>query len=103
VAGTVAVEEATTRTSAGPLFRSVNQRIRELAGTAPDISYDFVCECLDDRCFSMIMLRASEFDSIRDDPDTFVIHPGHEDHDVDEVIGRSDRYTLVRRSADAAD
>jgi hypothetical protein len=103
VVETIAVDETTIPTAAGLLFRSVNERIRELAGTASDISYDFVCECLDDRCFSMVMLTASEFDSIRDDPDTFVIYPGHEDHDVDEVIGRSDRYTLVRRSADAAD
>jgi hypothetical protein len=94
------MDEATVPTAAGPLFRSVNERIRELAGSASDIWYDFVCECLDDRCFSMVMLTSREFDSIREDPDAFVVHPGHDDHDVDEVIGRSDRYTLVRRSPD---
>jgi hypothetical protein len=89
----------TVVTDAGPLFRAVNERIRELATDNPDASYDFVCECLDEGCFSMVMLTAGEFDSVIDVPDTYVICPGHEDRDVDEVIGRSDRYTLVSRSA----
>jgi hypothetical protein len=92
--------DETVVTDAGPLFRSVNERIRELATDNRDASYDFVCECLDERCFSMVMLTAGEFDSVRDAPDTFVVYPGHEDRDVDDVIGRSDRYTLVSRSAE---
>jgi hypothetical protein len=92
--------DETVVTDAGPLIRSVNERIRELATDDPDASYDFVCECLDEGCFSMAMMTAAEFDSVRDDPDTFVVHPGHEDRDVDDVIGRSDRYTLVSRSAE---
>jgi hypothetical protein len=96
------VDEATI-TDAGLLFRSVNERIRELATEKSDAPCDFVCECFDECCFSMVMLTAAEFDSIREDPDSFVVHPGHEDYDADEVIGRSERYTLVRRSAEPKD
>jgi hypothetical protein len=95
--------DETAATDPGTLFRSVNERIRELAGAAAGTAYDFVCECLDGHCFSMVMLSVAEFDSIRDDPQVFVIRPGHEDHDVDAVVGRSDCYTLVRRRTDLND
>jgi hypothetical protein len=100
--GDPVVEDETSGLDAGALFRSVNERIRELGVPAPEVVYDFVCECLDPRCFAPLALSAGEFDAVCATPDTYIVHPGHQDGDTDEVVGRSDRYTLVIRAAEPA-
>ena len=81
----------------------MNERIRELGTAAPAVAYELVCECLDPACFASMQLTATEFDAVRAMPDTYIVHPGHEDGDADEVVGRADGYTLVLRAAELAD
>lgn len=100
--GPIAVDDALLADTSR-LFRSLNGRIRELAGAKGDDAHAFVCECLNERCFGTLMLTAAEFDALRDEPDTFVVRTGHEDGDAEDVIGRSDGHTLVIRAAGTAD
>jgi hypothetical protein len=76
------------------LFRAVNERIRELAGTW-DGEYDFMCECEDEECTRVLRLT-EEYAALRADPGQFAVLPGHERR-ADEVISRGDRYVMVRK------
>jgi hypothetical protein len=54
------------RASKGTL-RQVNDTIRELAGrTASDETWEFICECDDLACLTLVSLTLVEFDSRRD-------------------------------------
>jgi hypothetical protein len=77
------------------LFRSVNDRIRELGGAFPD--YDFVCECEETRCVQWIRLTAEEYELVRADPRQFVVVPGHEAPEREDVVERRDGFVLIRK------
>jgi hypothetical protein len=76
------------------LFRSVNERIRELAGTWQG-TYDFVCECPDEGCMKTLPLTEAEYESLRAQDATFAVLPGHETEGT-EIVARNDRFVLVR-------
>jgi hypothetical protein len=76
------------------LFRAVNERIRELAETWQG-TYDFICECPDQRCMRTLRLTEAEYESLRAERDTFAVLPGHE-RERAEVVARSDRFVLMR-------
>ena len=69
------------------LFRSVNERIRELAGTWQG-TYDFVCECPDEGCMKTLPLTEAENESLRAQDATFAVLPGHETEGTEIVAGR---------------
>jgi hypothetical protein len=79
------------------LFRTVNERIRELAGSWQG-TYDFVCECDDQECTRVLRLTESEYESLRGEPGLFAVLPGHE-RSGDEIAARTERFVLVRPSA----
>src|SRR4051794_27502675 len=70
------------------LYRSVNERIEELNatfGTMTD-SLTVVCECGRAACAEQIELPASDYERVRADPALFIIIPGHEIPDVEDVV-----------------
>ena len=83
------------------LFRSVNERVRELAATAGSRERDpvasFVCECGRADCTETVELTVAEYERVRADPTHFVVVPGHEIPDVEEVVERHERYDVVRK------
>jgi hypothetical protein len=85
--------------SPGTLFRSVNERIRDLARPTVATTYEFVCECVDRSCFERLALTTAEFDAVVGEEGTFVVLPGHERAGVDRVRAEYERYTLVSRLA----
>jgi hypothetical protein len=76
------------------LFRAVNNRIRELAADWPD-DYEFMCECNDETCTRVLRMTVEEYEELRADPALFVVLPGHEQPDDDE-IERSKEIVIVR-------
>jgi hypothetical protein len=80
------------------LFRSVNERIRELDGPWGADSYDFVCECAAEGCLEPVPLTPAAFDALYDQDSVYVVAPGHENKD-DEVLERLEHYVLVRRQS----
>ena len=79
------------------LFREVNERIRDITTHHRDA--EFLCECGDPTCALPIALDLGEYEAVRRDPAHFVIVPGHEAPDVEDVIFASDRYAIVRKHA----
>jgi hypothetical protein len=78
------------------LFRLVNEEIRSLS-TATIDDYDFVCECNDCACAKVMRMNAQEYEGMLGDPTLFATVPGHEQKGPQDVIGRNERFVLLRR------
>ena len=79
------------------LFREVNERVQEVSEDRATLTTDFVCECGDATCTQTIALRDEEYEHVRADPRLFVIVPGHEVPDVEEVVAENERFYVVRK------
>lgn len=88
------------------MFRSINDRIRELAerldqGAEP---VSFVCECADETCVERLQLTTRQYDDVRGIPARFVVVPGHEATPlVERIVFRSDEFVIVRKIGLAAE
>jgi hypothetical protein len=83
------------------LFRSVNERIRELGPVAPDRFFELVCECDDDRCAQVLQMDRYVYEALRGNPRLFILATGHERHESD-VVTRTDGYVVVQGTLDRA-
>ena len=87
--------EKIARTEA--LFREVNERIAETAERFEALETQFVCECSDPTCTHRVDATLEQYERVRDDGDTFLLVPGHEDSRVEAVVTRSDDYAVVEK------
>jgi ATP-binding cassette subfamily B protein len=87
----------------GEMFRSVNELIKELEASRASASYDFVCECADDRCFEVVTMKAAEFDEVTAKSGRYVVAGGHERRGAEEVVERHERYLVVSRRLPASE
>src|SRR5215204_565641 len=83
------------------LFRSMNERIRELEASSPSGSCDFVCECADGHCFEVVTMKAAEFDAVTAKLGWHLIARGHERPVGEEVVERHAHYLVVSRPLSA--
>src|SRR4051812_45951455 len=77
------------------LFREVNERLEELAGSVP--SAFFICECLDQRCDEKVSLTTVEYERVRSEPNRFFVRPGHDVPDVETIVDATERYVVVSK------
>jgi hypothetical protein len=87
------------------LFREINERIDELEERwHTDSGAQYLCECLDTSCMNRIPgLSRHEYQQIRSDPAEFVILPGHEKPDVEEIVERTPHWLIVRKIGTAGE
>jgi hypothetical protein len=80
------------------VFREVNDRIREIR-TNFDLqgAIDFICECSREDCTETVPLALGEYDGVRASPTRFVIVPGHETLEVEQVVDVNERFMLVEK------
>jgi hypothetical protein len=83
----VAMNEAT--------FRKVNEGME--AGQDPSGLLTFVCECGRLGCNRLMQLTRAEYEDVRSDSRRFAIVDGHEIPEVEDVVARADRYTVVMK------
>lgn len=81
------------------LFRHVNERILELSNRW-DEQLSLVCECSNADCAQPIALSVAEYEQLRSDPLQFIVAPGHELMEIEDVIYRRDGYLVVRKHPD---
>jgi hypothetical protein len=80
------------------LFREVNERIEDVqAGFSAEERVDFLCECGSDDCTQPISLTLGEYEQIRQNPEHFVVVPGHDVVDVERVVEQTDHYAVVEK------
>jgi hypothetical protein len=83
----VAMNEAT--------FRRVNEGME--AGQEPGGMLAFFCECGRLGCNKLMQLTRAEYEGVRASARTFAVIDGHEIPEVEDVVGRTDRYIVVEK------
>jgi hypothetical protein len=79
------------------LFRDVNERIAETAERFDASGTEFVCECSDPNCTHRIEASLAEYETVREDPTTFLIAPGHEHQDIERVVSHRGHFQVVEK------
>jgi len=80
-------------------FNEANNRLRDLVEeqVGPNQRIPFLCECADDRCPATVGLELSEYADLHENPDVFVIVPGHPRVDGEVVLRREERFEQVEK------
>jgi hypothetical protein len=79
-------------------FRRINEDIERGRDADDDTTLvGFVCECGSADCGRLIELTPAEYEQIRQDPCRFAIVHGHEIAEVERVVERHDRYSVVTK------
>ena len=79
------------------LFRDVNERI---AGSAERVGIDeaeIVCECSDPECGHRIEAPLEDYEETRADGARFLVAPGHEKPEHEEVVRTRPGYRIVEK------
>ena len=83
------------------LFRDVNERVEEIATEhARPETVEFLCECVDIECLARVELSVETYEQVRADSAQFVVTPGHEQLEVEDVVDRQPHYVVVRKHPD---
>lgn len=85
-------------------FRALNERLREGSGTwePGEGQLELVCECGNEDCTLAIRLSAHEYEVVRSDEAQFVLVPGHERLEVEDVVDEREAWIVVRKRGEAA-
>jgi hypothetical protein len=81
------------------IFRDVNEALV----AAEEGRLEFLCECGDITCRERVRVGPADYEAIRADPRQFVLKPGHELLETEEVVGRDERFLVVRKFGEAGD
>jgi hypothetical protein len=73
--------------------RQVNEAIER--GNGQDDSAVFVCECAYIGCNTTIEMSIAEYEAVRTNFDRFLLAPGHEVEEIEEVVERHPDYFVV--------
>jgi hypothetical protein len=80
-------------------FREINEQLeadlRRLPGDPEMVS--FVCECGNRACADLVQMTFEEYEGVRSNSHTFVVVPGHEMPEVEEVTRRGERFHVVAK------
>ena len=76
-------------------FRRLNESLEQ--ETPADATLIVLCECADEDCAQRLELTRSEYEKVRSDPTWFVVAHTHVDLEIEEVIGRTDRFEMVQK------
>ncbi|MGZ4371010.1 MAG: hypothetical protein ACXVRK_02745 [Gaiellaceae bacterium] len=80
------------------LFRTLNENISGLAGElGGEEPFEFICECSTSGCFERLSLTLAEYERIRQDGTHFLLADGHEDIEIEQVVGRHEGYVVVEK------
>ena len=86
------------------LFRSVNERVKELSerlslvGVAdgPE-SEEYLCECADVDCMQRVRVTGEEYERVRSNSLWFFVALGHVAPDIERVIEENERFAVVEK------
>jgi hypothetical protein len=86
-------------------FRALNESLGASvhSGRPADDLAGFVCECANPDCDAIVRVTVPAYESVRADAQLFLLVPGHEEPDAEDVVDGGDGYAVVRKHADVAD
>ena len=77
------------------ILEQVNQVIPE--GNRELFMVSFVCECSDETCHQRIELTVEQFHRYSTNPKRFIIIPGHEQSDIEQIIEHFPFFDIVEK------
>ncbi len=83
------------------LFRNVNERVNAVRGVSA-YREAYLCECSRADCVEELELGREEYVVARRAATHFVIKPGHDFPELEQVIDQNDRYAIVEKVGQAA-
>jgi hypothetical protein len=79
-------------------FRTAN---RDIAAVARDLKADalvpFLCECSEAACKAIVRMSWREYTAIHEHPHRYVVAPGHELLEVEQLVSESPAYNVVEK------
>jgi hypothetical protein len=81
------------------LFRATNREIEE--GGGADQRIDVLCECGRPGCRGVITLTVADYERVHAQKDRFVVVPGHESTEIENVVEERDGYFVVDKFGEA--
>ena len=75
------------------IFRDVNQMVRSL----DPVLMTILCECGDAACRDQLVIAHDEYERVRNDPTLFILRPGHEAGETEEVESKHLEFWIVRK------
>jgi hypothetical protein len=84
------------------LFREVNEQVESLNrrfSAAVGDTMDIVCECADLACIERLTVPLPTYERVRSEPTLFLVKPGHEQGDFEEVVAETPGFNVVRKDA----
>ena len=84
-----------------------HERIAENEANARDMNErfglgTFICECGNPECRQVLQIPREAYGSVRADARKFIVAPGHEMPDAEDVVERDDGWYVVRKHDDVA-
>jgi len=77
------------------LASDVTERIEHLGGDSSFV--EFVCECTQAACRQTVPLTIEEYDQVRREANQFLVLPGHDVPEVEQVVALSYRHLVVAK------
>jgi hypothetical protein len=79
-------------------FRVANERVAAWPERREhDEPAAYYCECANLECRAKLMLTRAEYERVRSDPMQFVVVDGHAIPDVESVVERAERFSIVAK------
>jgi hypothetical protein len=78
-------------------FRIANERMAAWEEVRADAEELYFCECSDLECRRKGPLTRAQYESVRSRPQWFLIVPGHEVPDLEEVVQRGDAHCIIEK------
>ena len=80
------------------IFRQLNEQRASDVGFTDRLTV--ICECSQPDCLEPIAMTLDEYRAVRERADRFVIVPGHDRPEIEDVIERYDDYAVIEKLAD---
>jgi hypothetical protein len=79
-------------------FRGANERLQEKADELElgEARTPFLCECEEEGCTEVLLLRRRDYEEVRAHPRRFVVAPGHQNGDV-QLIRNEDGFAVIEK------
>ena len=84
------------------VFRAANREIEEADREAGgDGVLEVLCECGREGCSGLISLTVADYNGVHSQEDRFVVVPGHESPEIENVVERRETYFVVDKFGEA--
>jgi hypothetical protein len=84
------------------VFRSINERIdRGAAQHDVSVPLPFHCECSDSSCMEKVFVVPDDYERVLDERFQFVVLPGHENSEVEQIVAAQTGYLVVEKIGEA--